>query len=512
MNKVILTGKDLTIEDLVKVARERATVALSGKAIEEIKKCSSAVEGFIAEKQIIYGVNTGFGGFKDKIIKPDQIKQLQENLIRSHAVGVGPPLSEEETRAALLIRANTLAKGNSGIKLETLRTIIDFLNKDIYPYTPQKGSVGASGDLVPLAHIALVLMGEGEVIVDGKRRPSRRELEKRGIKPIALGTKEGLALINGTAVMTGILALNVYDGLRIAKAGDIIASLSIEGLGGIIDAFDERIHRLRRHEGQIKVAGNIRLLLNQGSLFSGKERKERVQDSYSLRCIPQVHGACRDGIDYAWGVVSREINAVTDNPLIFPREKEVLSGGNFHGEPIALTADFLSICLSELANISERRIAKLLDPSTNNGLPAFLISREQAGLSSGLMIAQYTAASLVAENKVLAHPVSVDSIPTSANQEDHVSFGTIAAVKNRVIIDNLTGVLAIELLCACQAIDFRRPKKLGKGTETAFKSSREKIARLEKDRILYHDLMKAKKLIISNQLLNMVENTIGSLK
>jgi len=510
MKKIIIDGENLTIEDVVSVARHGNLVELSKNAIEKIKKSRKVVENFVSQEKTVYGVTTGFGEFKNVFISKEQTRELQENLIRSHSVGVGNPLPEEIVRATMLLRANSLAKGYSGVRVEIIETLCQMLNKKVHPVIPEKGSVGASGDLAPLSHMALVLMGEGEVFYNGKRMKGKEALKLAGIKPVTLSSKEGLALNNGTAVMTAIAVLTLYDAENVLKCADIAAAMTLEALLGIDKAFDERIHKLRPHLGQIKCAENIRKLIKNSEILSHNNHK-KVQDAYSLRCIPQVHGASRDAINYVRKVLEIEINSVTDNPLIFTNPPEALSGGNFHGQPIAIAMDLLGIALAEIADISERRIARILDPHLNEGLPAFLIPKNKGGLNSGYMIAQYTAAALVSENKVLSHPASVDSIPTSANQEDHVSMGTIAARKAREILKNAENVIAIEILCAAQGMDFRLPLKGGQGTRIAHEYIRKHIPHLNKDRILYPEINKVRELIHNGDLVKRVEEKIGKL-
>lgn len=510
MKKIIINGENLTIESIVSVARHENLVDLSPRAIAKIKKSRNVVDDFVSKEKVVYGVTTGFGEFKNVFISKEQTRELQENLIRSHSVGVGEPLSEEIVRAAMLLRANSLAKGYSGVRAEVIKTLCQMLNKRVHPVIPEKGSVGASGDLAPLSHMILVLMGEGEAFYKGKRMKGEKTMKLASIKPITLSSKEGLALNNGTAVMTGIAVLTLYDAENILKCADISAAMTLEALFGINKAFDERIHKLRPHLGQIKCAENIRKLTKNSKLLNHNIR-EKIQDAYSLRCVPQVHGASRDAIAYVRRVLEIEINSTTDNPLIFTNPKEALSCGNFHGQPVAISADLLGIALSEIADISERRIARIVDPHLNDGLPAFLIPKNKGGLNSGYMIAQYTAAALVSENKVLAHPASVDSIPTSANQEDHVSMGTIAARKAREILKNVENVIAIELLCAAQGMDFRLPLKGGQGTNLAHKYIRRYVPHLSNDRILYPEINKVKDVVHNGDLVKQVENKIGKL-
>lgn len=507
MSTLFIDGFSLKLEDVVNVARGYQKVELTEEAVKRVNKCRETVDRYVDEKKVIYGITTGFGKFSDVTISKEDARALQENLIISHACGVGKPLDEEVVRGIMLLRANALSKGHSGIRLETINTLIAMLNKNVVPVVPEKGSLGASGDLAPLSHMVLVMLGYGEAVYEGVRMSGPEAMAKAGIPTIHLTSKEGLALINGTQVMTSVGALAIYDSLKIMKLADVTASLTVEALRGITDAFDPRIHALRPHQGQIDTAKNMLTIL-QGSKLTTKQGEIRVQDAYTLRCIPQIHGGSRDALRYIQEKVEIEINAVTDNPLIFPDDDVAFSGGNFHGQPMALPFDFLAIALSEIANVSERRIERLVNPALS-GLPAFLTP--QGGLHSGFMIAQYSAASLVSENKVLAHPASVDSIPSSANQEDHVSMGTIAARKAREVLDNVRNVLAIELFSAAQAVDFGNPDGLGKGTKVAYSLIREKVEKLVDDRVMYLDINKIYDLVKSHTIIDAVEKEVGSL-
>jgi histidine ammonia-lyase len=510
MHEVIIDGHSLTIYDVVKVAREKAKVKLSESAIKNVKKSREYVDKLVEDERTVYGITTGFGKFSDVNISKEESKTLQRNLIISHACGVGSHFSEDIARAIMLLRANALLKGFSGIRLETIEALVALLNSGIYPAIPEKGSLGASGDLAPLSHMVLTLIGEGECYYNGILTSSKEALEKCGLTPVALTSKEGLALINGTQVMTAVGVLTVYDAINLVKLSDISASLTIEALNGITDAFLPVLHEVRPHKGQIDTARNFLSILS-GSAHTTNQGKVRVQDAYSLRCAPQVHGASKDAIKYVIDKVNIEINSVTDNPIIVADEDMAISCGNFHGQPMALAFDFLGIALSELANISERRIERLVNPQLS-GLPAFLT--ENGGLNSGFMIAQYSAAALVSENKVLSHPASVDSIPSSANQEDHVSMGTIAARKARDICFNVSRVIAIELIAACQAIDMNKEYKgrpLGKGSKIAYDIIREHIDYIDKDTIMYKEFEKAAKLIESNAIVSAVEKEVGCL-
>lgn len=508
MEKVFIDGNSLTLEEFIRVTRLGVEVELCEEAVTRVEEARRLVDKFVNENKVVYGITTGFGKFSDVVITGEETKVLQRNLIISHACGVGNPLDEDIVRGIMLLRANALAKGFSGIRLSTLNTLVEMLNKGVHPIIPEKGSLGASGDLAPLAHMVLVMIGEGEAIYQGKRMSGKEAMEKANISTIELTSKEGLALINGTQVMTSIGALTIYDSIMLSKTADIAASLTIEALNGITDAFDSRVHKVRAHEGQINTGKNLLALLEESSMTT-RQGDIRVQDAYSLRCIPQIHGGSKDCFKYVKEKIEIEMNSATDNPLIFVEEEEVISGGNFHGQPMALSFDFLGIGLSELANLSERRLERLVNPSLSNGLPAFLVNK--GGLNSGFMIVQYSAASLVSENKVLAHPASVDSIPSSANQEDHVSMGTIAARKAREIMGNVRKVIAMEILAACQAIDLRGNKGLGKGSNIAYNIIRDNIEFIEDDRVMYLDINKCEDIIKSEKIVNKVEEELGVL-
>jgi histidine ammonia-lyase len=500
MNEIILDGESLTFEQVLTVAykTENVKISLSEKAKNNVKQAAKAVQTLLERGEIAYGITTGFGAFKDKIISPEEAGHLQQNILMSHAVGVGKPFDIPTTRAIMLIRANTLARGFSGIRLETLELLIEFLNKKIHPVIPEKGSLGASGDLAPLAHMSLPLIGRGEAEYEGEILSGAGALSKANLKPVKLAGKEGLALTNGTTVMTAVGLLETDKAKKLARIADVSGCLSLEALNGTTLAFDERIHALRPHTRQIICAANLREILEESEFVRGCDPKN-VQDAYTLRCMPQVHGACRDAIAYAEWVINIELNAVTDNPLIFCDEKsekiEVISGGNFHGEPLALATDYLAIALSELGNISERRIMRLTDESSNaHVLPAFLT--ENGGLNSGFMIVQYSAAALATENKVFSHPASVDTIPSSANVEDHVSMGVTSVLKLRQVVENLEQILILELFCAAQGVDFRRKKigqdkKLGKGTREIYAAIRREVPFIEEDTEMFPLMKKA---------------------
>jgi len=490
MQKIVIDGSTLSLEDLVKVCRNKYSVELSEESQINILASRKKVDEFIESGKTIYGITTGFGKFSDVNITKNDSILLQKNLIITHAVGAGSTLDTEIVRGIILLRVNALAKGYSGIRLSTINTLVEMLNKGVHPLIPEKGSLGASGDLAPLSHMVLPLIGLGKAEYKGTVMTGSEAMKRAGIKMVELVAKEGLALINGTQVMTAIGALTIYDGLQLSEMADMAAALTFEALNGITTALDPRVHEVRPHQGQIDTAKNMLNLLK-GSKMTTVQGELRVQDAYSLRCVPQVHGASKDALRYITEKILIEMNSVTDNPIIF--EETGISGGNFHGQPMALSFDFMAIALAELANISERRIERLVNPSLS-ALPAFLV--EKGGLNSGFMIVQYSAAALVSENKILSHPASVDSIPSSANQEDHVSMGTIGARKAREVMKNLRRVLAMELMCACQAIDLRGKKQLGKGTEKAYKIIRDKVPKLIDDRELYEDINQCENLII----------------
>lgn len=508
MKKVMLDGHSLTVEDLISVTRRGDSVSLSGDAMKKVKRSRDVVDRLVAEGRPMYGINTGFGKFSDVAIPENEINLLQINLILADAAGVGDPLPKDVVRGMLVMRANSLLNGYSGVRPVIIETIIEMLNKGVHPVIPEKGSVGSSGDLCPLAHMVLPMIGLGEAEYNGIVFEGKDAMERAGIPTIELKAKEGLALINGTQCMTSVAAHALTDARMLLKAADIIGALTAESLRAIINAYDPRIHDMRRHSGQKDSASNLRRLL-EGSEYTTDQGEARMQDSYSLRCIPQIHGASRLAVDYVSSVIENEINAVTDNPVVFVETGEVFSGGNFHGEPIAIAADTLGIALSELGNISERRIAKLIDPALSHGLPAFLV--KNGGINCGYMIPQYVAAALVSENKVLAHPSSVDSIPTSAGQEDHVSMGTIGARKSATIASHVRTVLGIELMSATQAIDLQEKKKMGAGTSEAYRVLRSRIEFMENDRIFYKDQKIAADLIYDGTLVETVEKVIGTL-
>lgn len=507
MDRVIVTGSEITLRQIVNVARQGANVTLSPLALKNIRLSRGVVNKLVEESKVVYGVTTGFGMFSETFIEKEFTNSLQKNLIVSHAVGAGDFFKDEVVRAAMLLRINNFAKGYSGIRPETVETLIRMLNEGVTPLVPEKGSLGASGDLVPLAHMVLPLLGLGQARYKGEVMDGKAAMDAAGIPTQELTQKEGLALINGTQFMTAVGALAVYDAIQLLKVADIAAAMSFEAQNGIIDALDARMHAIRPHKGQIDTARIVSDLLK-GSKNVTRQGEKRVQDAYSLRCTPQVHGASKDAVHYVQDKVEIEINSVTDNPIVFTETEEAISGGNFHGQPMALSFDFLGIALAEIADIAERRIERMVN-SALSGLPSFLV--ERGGVNSGYMIVQYTAAALVSENKVLAHPASVDSIPSSANQEDHVSMGTIAARKAREILENARRVLAIELMCACQAIDLRGDKGLGLGTGAAYRCVRNVVPFLTEDRPLYGDINECEALIIDGSLVRHVEESAGEM-
>ena len=506
---ILIEHGRLTIEEVVKVARNFEKIELTENAIAAVNKARDYVEEKLSKGEIIYGLTTGFGKFSDTFIPLEDTAALQRNLIISHSCGMGDPYPTEVVRGAMLLRINALARGNSGVRLSTLMTMVNMLNKNVHPVIPQKGSLGASGDLAPLSHIILVMLGEGEAEYEGVRMSGKEAMEKAGIPTIELSAKEGLALINGTQIMTSMAALLCFDARNLAKTADIAVCMTGEALNAITKAYDPKVHEVRGHQGQMDAAANMLKILSD-SQNAGKIQPGKVQDAYSLRCAPQVHGASRDAIEYVYAAVTREINAVTDNPLVFSDDDDVISAGNFHGQPMALAMDFLAIAMAEYANISERRTERLVNPQLSAGLPAFLTA--DGGLNSGFMIVQYSAASMVSESKVYCHPASVDSIPSSANQEDHVSMGTTAARKARMVLDNSQKVLAIELFCATQGIYFRGEDKLGTAGKALYEHVRKSVAPVKEDRVMYTDMAKFDAMVKNNEIVDVVEKAIGTLR
>lgn len=508
MNEILLSGEGMTLDALVAIARQGSTVKLSKQAEKRILEARKLIEKWVHEERVIYGVTTGFGALSDMTISKEDTRRLQVNVLMSHAAGVGEALDVETVRAIMALRINDLARGHAGIRIETVRLLVELLNRGACPVVPEKGSVGASGDLAPLAHLSLVLLGMGEAFYDGQRMSGVEVLRRCGIERLQLEAAEGVALVNGTQVMTAIGGLAVYDALRLSKMADIAATMSLEVLMGSRTEFNPKIHEVRPHPGQALAADNMSRITQNSEIISSHKDCSRIQDAYTLRCSPQVHGASKDAIAYAKRVIETEMNSSTNNPLIFPESEEFLLGGNFHGQPVGLAMDFLCMAVSELANISERRIERLVNPQLS-GLPAFLV--KEGGLNSGFMIAQYTAAALVSENKVLCHPACVDSIPTSANKEDHVPMATISARKCREIVRNSEHVAAIELLCAAQALDLFTNMKPGEGTLEAYRVIRNEISHLDEDRILSRDVEAMVELLRSGKILEEVERKVGKL-
>lgn len=545
---LFIDGENLTIEDIMDVARYGRKVELSSDAVEKVERCRAWVDKVVEEEKLtIYGLNTGFGSLAEVNIPYDKIETLSRNMIMSHSAGVGPPLAEEVVRATMLIRANTLTKGYSGIKLRTLVTLLEMLNKGVHPVMPEKGSVGASGDLAPLSHLVLVLSRNadgGEAFYQGRRMTAQEAMDRAGIEGVVLEAKEGLALNNGSTASAAIAALALHDAENLVKNCEIALAMSLEAMRGVSDAFHEKVHMARGHTGQITCAANVLRLLEGSELI---DSTARAQDAYSLRCAPQVIGAVGDVLAFVRLVLSREINAATDNPLIFldlppSRENKALSCGNFHGEPVALVMDMLGMAVAEIGNIAERRTFRLLDNTLSVGLPAMLV--EESGLNNGLMMAQYVAAALVSDNKTLAHPDSVDSIPTCANQEDHVSMSMNAARHAKEIVQNVEQIVGVEMLCAAQALDFRRAglefstttwqqdergrkvrkvveyelkegkevnrAGLGAGTKAAYHAIRREIGHLTTDRPLYPDLDRMRTMVHGGEILSVVERALGA--
>jgi len=505
MKTIKIDGNSLTLEKIKQVATSIADITLSEDAKERVTKCREYVDKLVEEKKVVYGLTTGFGKFAGINIPQEQLAELQENLILSHATGVGDNFSIPETRAITLLRCNVLAKGFSGVKLTTLETLINMLNSGIHPCIPEKGSVGASGDLAPLSHLALVLIGQGYAEYKGETLTGADALKRAGLEPVKLAAKEGLALNNGTQVMTAIGALTLAKALHLCQVADIAAAVSVDALLGTPNAFHKLIHSVRPHQGQIRVAENLIKLLAGSKIRNSHLACNRVQDPYSLRCVPQVHGAVRDALQYVKKTIDIEINSATDNPLIFRKEGEVISGGNFHGQPVAFACDVLGMTMAEIGSISERRIEQICNPALNRGLNAFLAPRP--GLDSGFMIAHVTAASLVSENKCRAHPASIDSIPTSANQEDHVSMGTIGAIKAREIVDNIASILGIELLIALQGLETREISS-SPVIEAIREEVRKDVTLLEKDRNINDDILFMKRFVESERIIEITREFI----
>ncbi|MCC6866257.1 MAG: histidine ammonia-lyase [Ignavibacteria bacterium] len=505
---MLINGENLTINLAHEIVEKGYNIGVTQQAMAKVKASRKVIEKWIKNNKIIYGVTTGFGEFKDVIIPPKDIEKLQHNLIISHSAGVGEPLPKNIVRLMLLLRINSLIKGYSGVRAELINQLVKIFNLKITSYIPSQGSVGSSGDLAPLAHLTCTVIGEGFAYDGNNVLPAKQVLVQNGLKPFRLSAKEGLAMINGTQMMSAFAAEILYRTKKLSKLADISGALSVEALKGTDTAFKENLQKVRPHKGQINTAANLRKLLKGSEIRKSHIDCNKVQDAYSLRCMPQVHGTVKDTIEYVTGIIETEINSATDNPLIFADTEEHIEGGNFHGEPIALAMDFLKIAISELGNISERRTARLVDGSLS-GLPRFLTSK--GGLNSGLMIAQYTAASLVSENKVLCYPASVDSIPTSANQEDHNSLGSIAARKCFEVLNNTEKIIAIEMACSSQGIDFLKPLKCGKGTNTAYKMIRKSAAHIDDDILMNEYITSVIDVIFKDEFTEKVELSAGKL-
>jgi histidine ammonia-lyase len=505
---VLLTGDDLTVEDVWEVAVEGRRAALAESSHERMRAARALLESL--REDHTYGVNTGFGRFVSESIPDEQAEELQLRLLRSHACGVGEPYPDEVVRAAMLLRTNALAKGFSGARVETVELLLGCLERGVLPFVPSRGSVGASGDLAPLAHLALPLVGEGEAVVEGARMPGADALAAVGLAPTRLAAKEGLSLINGTQFMAAMAALGLIRARRLALAADVACAMSLEALQGSRTSFAAAIHAARPLPGQVRAASNIRVLLDGSAIIESHRWCDKVQDAYSLRCAPQVHGASRDLLDHVSATVAVELNAATDNPLVLVAEEQVVSNGNFHGQPVAFALDVLAMAVAELASISERRVERLVNPALSDGLPPFLVPREE-GLNSGFMIPQYVAASLVSENKVLCHPASVDSIPTSAGQEDHVSMGNAAGLKALRVLANAESALAIELLAGAQAVEFLAPLDPGRGVSATRSFVRTLSPRLRDDRSLSTDIEQVAAAIRDGRLQRAVAAAVGEL-
>jgi histidine ammonia-lyase len=506
----------MRLVDLEDVARRGRAVELAPEAREAVRRARSVIENLDRgeSRRHVYGVNTGFGALSEVHISPSDVRALQHNLLRSHACGIGPDLLPHEVRAMMVLRAQVLTFGHSGVREVLVDKLIALLNRNVLPRIPSQGSVGASGDLAPLAHLALVLVGEGEASFEGELLPGSEALARAGIEPLVLEAKEGLALINGTQYMAGLGALSLLEASRLATLADVAGAMSLEALKGSQRPFDERLMKLRPHPGQAESASNLRRMLTGSAIMESHKDCGKVQDAYSLRCMPQVHGATRDALRWAEDVVERELNSVTDNPLVFPAdethaEPDLISGGNFHGQPLAFALDLAAMAVSELANISERRVEQLVNPALSSGLTPFLAQR--TGLDSGFMIAQVASASLVSENKVLCHPASVDSIPSSAGKEDHVSMGSVSARKFMQIVTNVRSSIAIEVLTACAGLDQRLPLEPSLGVKAAYLAVRESIPVMKEDRPLYRDIGTVTGLLSSGKLLAYVEKEVGTL-
>ncbi len=509
MEALVLDGQSLDLRGLEAVARQGRPVAISPAARALVERSRRVVDDSVAAGRVVYGVTTGFGNFADVVIPRDKLRHLQRNLVRSHAAGVGAPLGEAETRALMLLRANVLAKGFSGVRIETLDLLVAMLNRGVHPVVPAQGSVGASGDLAPLAHLAVALIGEGDCVHQGAQKPAAAALRAAGLQPVELHAKEGLALINGTQLMTGIAGLALVEAWRLTRMADVAGGLSLDALKGTDVAFDPRIHAARPHPGQAASARNLRRLLAESPIRDSHRDCGKVQDAYSLRCMPQVHGAARDALAYVTRTIEIEMNAATDNPMVFADPAELLSGGNFHGEPVAIAADVMAIAVAELGAISERRIERLVNPALSE-LPAFLTP--DGGLQSGLMLAHVTAAALASENKSLAHPASVDSIPTSANKEDHVSMGPIAARQAAQVVANVRRILAIEVLAACQGLEFHKPLRTAPPLDAVYRRVRAQLPAYDRDRLIAPEIETVASWLREGTLLTEAEAICGTLE
>lgn len=507
MQEVVLDGNSLSIEQVSAVARREAKVSLSPEARKSVQRSRGVIEKLVADNVAVYGVTTGIGEFARIRISPEQSAELQRRIIYSHSAGTGDPFPQEEVRAAMLCRANTLAKGYSGVRISLLETVLEMINKGVAPYIHEKGSVGTSGDLSPLSQFAEVAIGEGRAYYKGELMPGGEAMKRAGIKPTDLTYKEGLGLINGSQMMTAGAALLVHDAELILKNAMIASAMALDALRAVVKAYHPAVHRVRPYRGQNAVAANLLRLFAESEIMANKTGK--VQDGYSMRCTPQVLGPSLDTLEHVRQVVNIEMNAAADNPLFFGEGNEYFAAGNFHGQGIGMAVDFLCIAMSEVANLSERHTNRLLNPVLS-GLPDFLV--EGKGLNSGLMVAQYTAAALVSENKVLSHPASVDSISVSADQEDHVSMGPIAVRKCKEILRNVRAVLAIEMMCAAQAFEFHGGKRPGKGTAAAYELIRSKVPPLKDDRVLHPDIEAIRKMVEDGTILAAVEAEIGPLK
>jgi histidine ammonia-lyase len=510
LERVVLSGGPLRIDEVVGVARDHRPVELGDAGRKRMGAAREVVERVVAEGRRAYGVSTGFGLLANTPIAPSDLRELQRRIVLSHATGSGDPLEPEVVRAMQLLRARTLVQGYSGVRPVVVDALLALLTAGVIPVIPEHGSVGASGDLAQLAHLALPLIGEGEVDLEGQRLPAAEALRRAGLEPLELSYKEGLSLVNGTEGMLALACLAVSDAEALATTADVACAMSVEGLLGTDRPFQRRLHELRPHPGQLASADNLRELLDGSPILASHRHSDHaIQDAYSLRCAPQIHGACRDVIAFARQVVERELGSVTDNPVVFADSGDVVSVGNFHGEPLAFVLDFLAIALTELADVAERRVDRLLDPALNHDLPPFLT--EDPGLNSGLMLTQYTAAALVSDCKVLAHPASVDSIPTSGNQEDHVSMGWTAGLKLRRVLANVRRTIAIEALCAAQAIDLRAPLLPGPAVAAVMERLRRDVPRLESDRYLAPDMAAVERLVAGGDLVAAAESVVGGL-